>query len=40
MPSEKDNILEFNEYMKSDKMPDIIHANIELLIKKMDVQII
>ena len=21
MPSEKDNILEFNQYMKSDKMP-------------------
>ena len=43
--SEKDNILElnryFNQYMKSDKMPYIIYADIESLIKKkMDVQII
>ena len=29
MPSEKDNILEFNQYMKSDKMPHIIYADIE-----------
>ena len=35
-PSEKDNILEFNQYMKSDKMPYIIYADIESLIKKMD----
>ena len=28
MPSEKDNILEFNQYMKSDKMPYIIYADI------------
>ena len=41
MPSEKDNILEFNQYMKSDIMPHIIYAGIESLIKKMmDVQII
>ena len=26
---EKDNILEFNQYMKSDKMPDITYADIE-----------
>ena len=40
MPSEKDNILEFNQYMKSDKMA-YIYADIESLIKKMmDVQII
>ena len=32
MPSEKDNILEFNQYMKSDKMPYIIYVDIESLI--------
>ena len=32
MPSEKDNILEFNQYMKSDKMSNIIYADIESLI--------
>ena len=36
MPSEKDNILEFNQYMKSDKMPYIIYADIESLIRKTD----
>ena len=36
MPSEKDNVLEFNQYMKSDKMPYSIYANIESLIKKID----
>ena len=35
MPSEKVNILEFNQYMKSDKMPHIDYADIESLIKKM-----
>ena len=30
----KNNILEFNRYMKSDKMPYIIYAEIESLIKK------
>ena len=34
MPSENDNILEFNQYIKSDKMPYIIYADIESLIKK------
>ena len=34
-PSEKD-ILEFNQYMKSDKMPHIIYADIESLIKIID----
>ena len=33
MPSEKDNILEFNQYMKSDEIPHIIYADIESLIK-------
>ena len=36
MPSEKDNILEFSQYMKSDKMPYIIYADIESLIKRID----
>ena len=41
MPSEKDNILEFNQYTKSDKIQCIIYADIESLIRKiMNVQII
>ena len=36
MPSEKDNILEFNQYMKSVKMPYSIYADISPLIKKID----
>ena len=36
MPSEMDNTLEFNQYMKSDKMPYIIYAGIESLIRKID----
>ena len=40
MPSEKDKVLEFNEYVKPDKMTCIIFADIESLIRKMDVQII
>ena len=36
MPSENDNILEFNQFMKSDKMPFIIYADIESLIRKID----
>ena len=36
IPSEDDNILEFNQYMKSDKMPYIIYSDIESLIKKID----
>ena len=36
MPSEKDNILELNQFMKSDKMPHIFNADIEFLIKKID----
>ena len=34
MSSEKDNILELNRYIKSDKMPYIIYADIESSIKK------
>ena len=36
MPSEKYKKLEFKQYMKSNKMPYIIHAVIELLIRKID----
>ena len=36
MPSEKDNKLEFKQYMKSDKIPYIIYADIESLIKEID----
>ena len=35
MSSEEDNTLEFNQYMKSDKMPYIIYAGIEFLIRKI-----
>ena len=34
MPSQKDNILQFNQYMKSDKMP-YIYADLESLINKI-----
>ena len=33
MPPEKNNILEFNQCMKPNKMPYIIYADIALLIK-------
>ena len=33
MPSEKENILEFNQYIKLDKMPYIIYDDISSLIK-------
>ena len=36
MSSKKDNILEFNQYMKSDKMPYLIYTDMEPLIKKID----
>ena len=36
MSSEMDKILEFNQCMKSDKMPYIIYADIEFLIRKLD----
>ena len=34
MPSENDKILEFNHYVKFDKMPYIIYVDLECLIKK------
>ena len=36
MPSEKDNVFEFNQYVKSDKMSYIIYADIESLIRQID----
>ena len=36
MPSEDTNILEFNQYQKSDKAPFIIYADLECLIEKID----
>ena len=36
IPSEKHDTLEFNQYIKLDKMPYIIYADIESLIKKID----
>ena len=35
MPSEKDKVLEFNQYLKSDKMSYIIYTDKESLIKKI-----
>ena len=35
MPSEKDSISEYNQCMKSDKMPYIIYADIEFLMKEI-----
>ena len=32
---QKENILQFNQFMKSDKMPYIIYADLESLIKKI-----
>ena len=32
MPAEKNNILQFNQYLKSDKMRYIIYTDIESLI--------
>ena len=36
MLSEKDNILEFNQYIKSDKVQCNIYAGIESLIKEIN----
>ena len=34
MPSEKDNTLEFNQYIKLDEITYIIYIDIESLIRK------
>ena len=36
MPSDDTKILEFNQYQKSDKVPFIIYADLECIIKKTD----
>ena len=36
MPSKKDKMVEFSQYIKSDKMPYSIYADIESLINKID----
>ena len=36
LPTQKNNVSEFNQYMKSDKMQYIIYVDIESLIQKMD----
>ena len=35
MPSKKENILEFNQYIKSDKIRHLIYADLKSLIKKI-----
>ena len=35
MPSEDTEILEFNQYQKSDKAPFIIYADLECLVEKI-----
>ena len=37
IPSKMDKILQFNQFMESDKTPYFIDADIESLIKKIDV---
>ena len=36
LPAQRNDILEFDQYMKSDKMPYIVYADIESLIKQID----
>ena len=36
MPLEDTKMLEFNQYVKSDKMPYTIYANLESLLVKID----
>ena len=36
MPSQKDNILQFSQYVKPDKMPCIIYADLESLVRIID----
>ena len=38
MPYEKNKILEFNQYQKSDKAPFIFYADLEYIIEKIDKQ--
>ena len=36
MPSEDTEVLEFNQYLKSDKAPFIIYADLKCIIEKID----
>ena len=36
MPSKKDSVLEFNHYMKPNKMPYIIYTDMKSLIRNID----
>ena len=36
MPSEDTQILEFNQYQKSDKTPFIVYADLDCIIEKID----
>ena len=36
MPSDDTKILEFNQYLNSDKAPFVIYADLECIIKKND----
>ena len=36
MPSEDTEILQFNQYKKSDKAPFIIYADLQCIIEKFD----
>ena len=36
MPSEDPNLLEFNQYQKSDKAPFIIYADLKCVIENLD----
>ena len=36
MPSKDTEMLEFNQYQKSDKAPFIIYSDLEIIIDKID----
>ena len=36
MPSEETDILEFNQYQKSDKAPFIVHSDLECITENID----
>ena len=36
MPFKKDNVLNLNKHLKSDKMPYIIYTNLESFVKRID----
>ena len=36
LPPQKDNIIKFNQYLKSDKPPCMVYADLKSLIKKID----